>query len=80
MKRALTNNTSSSIQKIIDERLKMTAEEQSIYRKAHWTEIQERIKALDAKWSAENISLSEDEIADMVSKNRREEYEESFRH
>ncbi len=80
MNRTLLNTTSTSIQQLIDERLKMTVEEQRAYRKAHWSEIQERIKTLDEKWAAENITLSEEEIADLVSKNRREDYEESLRH
>ena len=78
MKRTLINKTSASLQQLIDERLKMTVEEQQSNRINHWLEIQERIKTLDAKWAAENITLSEDEIAVMVSKNRREEYEASL--
>ena len=50
MKRTLINKTSASLQKLIDERLKMTVEEQQSNRINHWLEIQERIKTLDAKW------------------------------
>ena len=77
---SIAKEKSSSWEVEYNKKVKMSIDEQEAYRKAHWPEIQERIKALDAKWAAKNITLSEDEIADMVSKNRREEYEASLRH
>jgi len=75
-----TKDKSSSWEVEYNKKVKMSVEEQNAYRESNWVEILEKAKALDAKWAAENITLSEDEIADMVSKNRREEYEASLRH
>ena len=65
----------------IAEKLKMTIEEQEAYRELHWNEIQTRVKALDERLEQCEVLISdEDEIADMVSKDRREQYEKSLGH
>jgi len=65
----------------IAEKLKMTIEEQEAYRKLHWNEIQTRVKALDERLEKCEVLISdEDEIANMVSKDRREHYEKSLGH
>lgn len=61
-------------------KMKMTPAEQLVYMKSHWNEIKTSIKAFDDKMSNLNISLTEDEIADIVSKDRRERYEASLSH
>ena len=75
----IAKDKSSSWKVKYDKKVKMSVEEQSAYRESNWDEILKKVVASDAKWAAENITLSEVEIADIVSKNRREEYEASLR-
>ena len=64
----------------LEAKMKMTPNEQMDYMQLHWNEIQARVKAFDEKMAQLNITLTEDEIADMVSKDRREQYETSHRY
>ena len=80
MKRTAANQTSSEVQSIINERLKMTVEEQSTYRNAHWSEIHKAAKSMDERWEKMKITLTEDEIAALVSETRKQNYEASNRH
>ena len=64
---------------LIGEKLKMTVEEQVAYKKLHWKEIQARVKALDERLAKYDVLIAdEDEIADLVSKDRRAHYEKSI--
>jgi len=64
----------------IETKMKMSAEEQSAYIQLHKAEIIERVKALDERLSKCEVLISdEDEIVALVSKYRRERYEESHR-
>ena len=74
------NDSSISWEEIFEKKAKMSIEEQEEYRNQNWDKIQDKIKEVDAKWAFENISLTEDEIADMVSKDRRESYEATHRY
>ncbi|MFP5041725.1 hypothetical protein [Parasediminibacterium sp. JCM 36343] len=63
-----------------DRKVKMSEEEQLKIRDSKWQDILEKAKELDKKGAGNEISLTEDEIAVIVSKYRRERYEASLRH
>jgi len=76
----ITTEKSSSWKLEYDKKVKMSVEEQSAYRETNWDNILEKAKALDEVLSKCEVLISdEDEIADVVSKYRRERYEESRR-
>ena len=79
-KKTEINDSTISWEEIFEKKAKMSIEEQEEYRNQNWDKIQDKIKEVDAKWASENISLTEDEIADMVSKDRRESYEAIHRY
>ena len=65
----------------LEAKMKMSPNEQYLYMQLHKKEILERVKALDEMLSKlDFIEMSDEEIADMVSKDRRERYEESLHH
>ena len=65
----------------LETKMRMSPNEQYVYMQLHKKEILERVKALDEMLSKlDFIEMSDEEIADMVSKDRRERYEESLRH
>jgi len=65
----------------LEAKMKMSPNEQYAYMQLHRKEILERVKALDEILSKlDFIEMSDEEIADMVSKDRRERYEASLRH
>ncbi len=62
-------------------KMKMTPDEQFAYIQLHKEEILASVKAFDESLSdVDFIEMTDDEIADMVSKDRRERYEASLRH
>ena len=63
-----------------DNRVKMSVEEQIRVRDSSWDKILAEGKVLDEELSkCEVLVTDEDEIADIVSKYRREQYEKSLR-
>ena len=65
----------------LEAKMKMSPNEQNEYMKLHWDEIDASVRELDKKLEGcERLVTDEDEIADIVSKYRRERYEASLRH
>ena len=64
----------------VERKLKMTVEEQVAEMNANWPAIDAAVKAADKLLSGcEKLVTDEDEIAEIVSKNRRATYEASLR-
>ncbi len=65
----------------LDVKMKMSPDEQNEYIKLHWDEIDASVRELDKNLEGcDRLVTDEDEIADIVSKYRRERYEASLRH
>ena len=76
----VSKKQTSSWEVEFDKRVKMSVEEQIQLRDSSWDKILAEGKALDEKLSkCEVLVTDEDEIADIVSKYRREQYETSLR-
>ena len=77
----VTQDAPSSWRSKFEKKVKMTFEEQEAYRRSHWKELREKAIAVDEMLSKCDVLLAdEDEIADVVSKYRREQYEATLRH
>ena len=80
-KRSNTVSSSGKGKFDLEAKMKMSPDEQNEYMKLHWDEIDASVRALDKKLEGcERLVTDEDEIADIVSKYRRERYEASLRH
>jgi len=76
----VSKKQTSSWEVEFDKRVKMSVEEQIQLRDSSWDKILAEGKALDEKLSKSEVLVTdEDEIADIVSKYRREQYETSLR-
>ena len=65
----------------LEAKMKMSPDEQYAYMQLHRKEILARVKALDdSLLKLDFIEMSDEEIAGMVSKDRRERYEASIRY
>ncbi|MFP5041069.1 hypothetical protein [Parasediminibacterium sp. JCM 36343] len=72
-------NQSTNIGKFdLEAKLKMPPDEQFEYMKLHWDEVEAKIKAMDERYADNKITLTEDEIGDMISKFRKENYDASL--
>ena len=80
-KRSNTVSSSGNGKFDLETKMKMSPDEQNEYMKLHWDEIDTSVRAMDKKLEGcERLVNDEDEIADIVSKYRRERYEASLRH
>ena len=70
----------SVLRQIVDELDDLgTEEQQMVLRRIRLGKLREKFKALDAKLATNEIHLTEDEIAEIISKDRKERYEEKIR-
>jgi|GEM_PF-4003252 len=70
----------SVLRQIVDELDEMGNEEQQmVLRRIRLGKLSEKFKALDAKLAMNEIHLTEDEIAEIVSQDRKKTYEQKIR-